>query len=44
MGGSLTREQFDELLMYVYDKPHTYLVCNHNNDTWWKGFNKLVIT
>ena len=44
MGGSLTKEQFNEMLKFVYDKPHEYLVCNRDHDEWWKGFNRLVIT
>ena len=44
MRGSLTRDQFHEMLMCVYNKPHEYLVCDRDNDEWWKGFNKHVIT
>ena len=44
MGGSLTKEQFNEMLLYVYDKPYEYLVCDRDNDEWWKGFDRLIIT
>ena len=43
MGRSLTKEQFNEMLWYVYDKPYEYLVCDCDNDEWWKGFNRTII-
>ena len=31
------------MYMIIY-KQHEYLVCDRDNDEWWKELNKLVIT
>lgn len=41
---TISREQFDELCRYVYDKPHEYMVIDRDDDTYYRGFSKLTIS
>ena len=40
----LSRDKFDELCAYVFDRPHQYMVLDRDNDEYYKGFSKLTIT
>ena len=40
----LTRDEFKMVLDYVFDKKYNFLVMDRDDNSYWKMFNKLVIT
>ena len=38
----LSKEEYEKLLQYIYDKPHQFLTINTKNNTIWKNYNEIV--
>ena len=40
----LTRDELKMVLDYVFDKKYNFLVMDRDDNSYWKMFNKLIIT
>lgn len=38
----ISREKYDQLLKYVYDKKHNFLTICTKNNSFWKNYNEIV--
>jgi hypothetical protein len=40
----LSKDDFVNVIKYVFDRPHEFLVLDRDNDTMYKGFNQIKIS
>ena len=40
---NMKKDEFEELLRYIYDKPHNFLTINTKHNTLWKNYNKIIM-